>query len=326
MRSDTGVNTQSRAGAAFRQIGNVAGKYGIYIIFVLLFTVMSIVSKSFLSTANILNVLRQISINGVIAVGMTFVIITGGIDLSVGSIVGLSAVVACSFAHPDTYPLIVPILIGILVGTLCGAFNGLIISFGKVAPFIVTLGMLTIARGMTLVYTGGRPVINLSEAYNKIGGGYVAGLPIPIYILVFAAAVGFFILYATKFGRHVYAIGGNEHASKVSGLNTKLIKVGVYSLAGAAAGLAGVILSSRVMAGSPAAGQGYELDAIAAVVIGGASLTGGIGTIAGTIVGALIIGVMNNGLDLMNVSSYYQQIVKGVIIIAAVLLDKKNAK
>lgn len=301
-------------------------KYGIFIAFILLCIVLSFLSPTFLRPENLLNVFRQISINGIIAVGMTFVIITGGIDLSVGSVLALSAVVACNFAHPDTYPVIVPILVGLLVGLLCGAFNGIIISFGKVAPFIVTLGMLTIARGITLVYTSGRPVIDLSESYGQIGGGYLAGIPLPIYILIIVSIIGMFILKSTKFGRHVYAVGGNELAARVSGLNTKAVKIGVYAISGMMAGLAGIVLSSRVLAGSPASGQGYELDAIAAVVIGGSSLAGGVGTIVGTMIGALIIGVMNNGLDLMNVSSYYQQIVKGVIIIAAVLLDKKSAK
>jgi len=299
-------------------------KFGLYIAFVLLCAVLSILSPTFLTIENVLNVLRQISINGIIAVGMTFVIITGGIDLSVGSILALSAVTACSFAHPDTYPLIVPILIGLAVGLLCGVINGVIISYGKVAPFIVTLGMLTIARGASMVYTNGRPVINLSDAYNNIGGGYLFGIPIPIYILLLTIVIGAFILRYTKFGRHIYAVGGNELASRLSGLNINLIKIAVYAIAGLTAGLSGVVLSSRVMTGSPAIGQGYELDAVAAVVIGGTSLTGGVGSVGGTIVGALIIGVMNNGLDLLNVSSYYQQIVKGIIIISAVLFDKRN--
>lgn len=309
-----------------KDIKKYVSKFGIYIAFILLCIVLSILSPTFLTTGNVLNVLRQISINGIIAIGMTFVIISGGIDLSVGSILAFSAVTACSFAHLDTYPLIVPILVGLGVGLLCGAINGIIISYGKVAPFIVTLGMLTIARGITLVYTGGRPVINLSDSYNSIGGGYLFGIPVPIYILISMIIVGVFVLKYTKFGRHVYAVGGNELASKLSGLNINAIKIGVYSTAGVMAGLAGVVISSRVMAGSPAVGQGYELDAIAAVVIGGTSLSGGVGSITGTIIGALIIGVMNNGLDLLNVSSYYQQVVKGIIIIAAVLLDKKNGE
>lgn len=278
-----------------------------------------------MTIANILNVLRQISINGMIAIGMTFVILTGGIDLSVGSILALSTVTACSFAHPDTFPLIVPIFIGLLVGTGCGVLNGVIIAKGRVAPFIVTLGMMTTARGLTLVYTNGRPVINLSDGYNYIGGGYVGEFPLPIIIFMGVVVFGVFVLNFTKFGRHVYAVGGNELAARASGLNVSSIKVAVYSIAGALSGLSGIVLSSRVMAGSPAVGLGYELDAIAAVVIGGTNLSGGVGSIGGTIVGALIIGVLNNGLDLMNVSSYYQQIVKGMIIVTAVLLEKNTS-
>lgn len=299
-------------------------KYGIYIVFAILCIALSIATPSFSTISNVLNVLRQISINGIIAVGVTFVIITGGIDLSVGSVVALASIVACDFAHPGKYPVIVPILVGILIGLACGLVNGFIVSKGGVAPFIVTLGMLTVARGMTLVYNSGRPVINLSDKYNNIGGGYIFGIPIPVVILIIVVALGSFLLNFTKFGRHVYAIGGNELAAKVSGLNVDFIKIGVYGITGALSGLAGIVLSSRVMAGTVVAGQGYELDAIAAVVIGGTSLSGGIGTISGTIVGALIIGVMNNGLDLLNVTSYYQQIVKGIIIVAAVYFDKKN--
>lgn len=305
-------------------VGALLARYGIYIAFAFLIGILSLSSNSFLSVRNILNVLRQSSMNGIIAVGMTFVIVTGGIDLSVGSIVALSAVVATSLAHPDGAPLIVPVAVGIGVGILAGFLNGVIISFGSIAPFIVTLGMMTIARGAALVYSGGRPIINLTDAYNSIGGGYLFGVPIPVYLFLGVALLGLFILSFNKFGRHVYAVGGNELAAQVSGLNIKAIKIGVYSLSGMFAGFAGVVLSSRVMTGSPVAGGGYELDAIAAVVIGGTSLSGGIGSIQGTIIGALIIGFMNNGLDLLNVSSYYQQIVKGVIIIAAVLLDSKT--
>lgn len=300
-------------------------KYGIYVAFIILFLALSVVSDVFLTTANLLNILRQVSIIGIIAVGMTFVVIAGGIDLSVGSIMALSAVVAASFATTQgDYPLIVALVIGMLVGLFCGSVNGLIISRFQVAPFIVTLGMMTAARGVSMVYTNGRPVINLSDSYNAIGGGYFLGLPIPVIIFVCIVLIGIFFLRYTRFGRYVYATGGNEQSTQLSGINTAKIKFAVYAIAGLAAGIAGIVLSSRVMAGSPVLGQGYELDAIAAVVIGGTSLFGGIGSVMGTVIGVLIIGFMNNGLDLLNVSSYYQQIVKGVIIILAVLLDKKN--
>ncbi|MGH7950502.1 MAG: ABC transporter permease [Limisphaerales bacterium] len=285
---------------------------------------MAITSPPFRTLSNTENILQQISVNGIMAIGMTLVIITAGIDLSVGSVLALSAVVATSFAHPGTHPLIVPIMIGILVGLACGAVNGILIAKKKLAPFIVTLGMMTVARGLALVYTSGRPEINLSDSYNEIGGGSIGHIPFPAIIFFVVVLAGIFILHYTRFGRHVYAVGGNELAAKVSGVNTERVVIGVYALTGALAGIAGIVLSSRVNSGEPATGAGYELDAIAAVVIGGASLSGGVGSMASTIVGVLIIGVMNNGLDLLNVSSYWQQIVKGMIIVLAVLLDKKS--
>jgi ribose/xylose/arabinose/galactoside ABC-type transport system permease subunit len=302
----------------------ILGKYGIYIAFALLVMVLGIISPPFFNPSNIINILRQTSVNGIIAIGMTLIIITGGIDLSVGSLLALSAVIATSFAHPGDWPLVVPVFLGLLVGLGGGLVNGLLVAKKRMAPFIVTLGMMTAARGLALVYTNGRPVINLSDGYNNIGGGYIAGLPVPVLVFTGIVALGAFVLHYTRFGRYIFAVGGNELAAKVSGIDTDKIKISVYAITGALAGLAGVVLSSRVMSGSASTGQGYELDAIAAVVIGGTSLKGGVGTIAGTVVGALIIGVMNNGLDLMNVSSYWQQIVKGLIIVLAVMLDKKN--
>lgn len=281
-------------------------------------------SPAFRTLSNVENILQQISVNGIMAVGMTLVIITAGIDLSVGSVLALSAVVATSFAHPGEHALIVPMALGILVGLACGTVNGILIAKKKLAPFIVTLGMMTIARGLALVYTSGRPVINLSDSYNEIGGGSFGPIPFPALIFFGVILMGVFILHFTRFGRYVYAVGGNELAAKVSGVNTDLVLVGVYALAGALAGVAGIVLSSRITSGPPATGAGSELDAIAAVVIGGTSLSGGIGSIANTIVGVLIIGVMNNGLDLLNVSSYWQQVVKGLIIVLAVLLDRKS--
>jgi len=318
---ETGTHTWNKGAGG--GAGAFFSKYGIYFAFVLLTGVMSMVSPPFRTFSNAENILQQISVNGIMAVGMTLVIITAGIDLSVGSVLALSAVVATSFAHPGTYPLLVPVLLGILSGLACGAMNGILIAKKKLAPFIVTLGMMTVARGLALVYTSGRPVINLSDAYDEIGGGYLAAIPLSAIIFFIVILLGVFLLHYTRFGRYVYAVGGNELAAKVSGVNTDRVLIGVYALTGALAGMAGVVLSSRVMSGSPATGTGYELDAIAAVVIGGTSLSGGIGSIAGTIVGVLIIGVMNNGLDLLNVSSYWQQIVKGLIIVLAVLLDKK---
>jgi ribose/xylose/arabinose/galactoside ABC-type transport system permease subunit len=306
-------------------IRKILTKYGIYIAFAALFIILSVSSESFLTTINMINILRQVSIIGIVAIGMSFVVITGGIDLSVGSIMALSAVVAASFAQVDSnYSIIIPIIAGLTVGLACGLINGALVAKWKVAPFIATLGMMTAARGLAMVYTDGRPVIGLSSTYNNIGSGYILGLPIPVIALIVIVLIGVFLLNYTVFGRHVLATGGNEQSAKLSGIDVTSVKIGVYAIAGLLAGIGGMILSSRIMSGSPVLGQGYELDAIAAVVIGGTSLFGGVGSIIGTVVGVLIIGVMNNGLDLLNVSSYYQQILKGAIIVIAVLLDKKN--
>lgn len=309
----------------WRNAGVFFSKFGIYFAFVILAGTLAIWEPPFRSLGNIENILQQISVNGILAIGMTLVIVTAGIDLSVGSVLALSAVVATSFARGNEeghgyHSLVVPLAMGILTGLACGIVNGILIAKRRLAPFIVTLGMMTVARGLALVYSQGRPEINLSTAYDAIGDG-LAG---PGGIVMAAVLAGIFILHFTRFGRYVYAVGGNELAAKVSGVNTDRVLIGVYAIAGALAGVAAIVESSRVMSGAPSAGEGYELNAIAAVVIGGTSLSGGVGTMAGTIVGVLIIGVMNNGLDLLGVSSYWQQVVKGAIIVCAVLLDRKS--
>lgn len=289
--------------------------------------VISIMNDRFLTSSNILNILRQTSINSIIAAGMSFVIITGGIDLSVGSTLALSGAVAAFFIASGAHPLL-GILAALAVGVGIGFVNGLAITKGKLQPFIVTLATMTIFRGATMVFTDGRPI---SAGYEKggeflsnIGNGYVMGVPIPIIIMIVVFAIGFYILTQTTFGRYVYSVGGNEEATKLSGVNTDKVKILVYSISGLLAALAGIIITARLSSAQPTAGSGYELDAIAAVVLGGTSLAGGVGTILGTVTGALIIGVLNNALNLMNVSSYYQLLAKGVVILIAVLLDRKN--
>lgn len=304
-----------------KKIGGKLGKYIIFIFLIVFCAVLSVTTSGFLTEKNIINVLRQVSYNGVIAVGMTFVIITGNIDLSVGGVVGLAAIVACDFAHPGEYPLIVPILVALGIGALVGLVNGIGIAYGHVPAFIMTLGTNTILRGVIMLYNNGKPVLDLSEQYQAIGSGYLGRIPIPVIILIAVLLLGWFILNKTRFGRHVLAVGGNEQAARVSGINTQLVKITVYIMSGLFSAIAGMIISARVNAGSPTLGTGYENDAIAAAVIGGTSMMGGQGSMIGTIGGILIIGVMNNGLDLLNVSSYYQQVSKGVIIIAAVLFD-----
>ena len=299
-------------------------KYGLLIAFAVLCVVLSVRSPAFLTVQNGINVLRQISINAILAIGVTYVILTGGIDLSLGSVLALTGVLAATFAHPDTYPLIVPLVIGILGGVFIGILNGIVITRFRVAPFIVTLGMMTIARGGALIASKGRPVSNLSDSFNFIGNGNLLGIPIPVLILAGVFGISYFVLRRTTFGRYVYAVGGNEEAARASGIGTQRIKIAVYAICSGLAGLAGIIQASRITTGQPNAGISYELDAIAAVVIGGTSLSGGVGTITGTLLGALLIGTLNNGLDLLNVSSYYQQVVKGLIIIAAVILDREK--
>jgi len=304
----------------------ILSEYGVLLALAVIFIGLSVISPVFLSVDNILNVLRQTSINGLLAIGVTFVILTKGIDLSVGSIVAFSGVIAASVAQTDTYPLAVVILIGLLSGIFLGLINGFVVARWKVAPFIVTLGMMSVARGLTFVYSNGRPIPGLSEQFQFIGNGAILGIPVPVIILILVFICCSIVLNKTKIGRYVYAVGGNEESAVISGVNVKRVKVFVYTISGLLAGLAGVILTSRVTSGLPQAGQSYELDAIAAVVIGGTSLAGGKGRLWGTLVGALFMGVLNNGLDLLNVSSYYQLIIKGLIIVIAVMADTKSNK
>ncbi len=256
---------------------------------------------------------------------MTFVILTGGIDLSVGSTLAISGAVGASIVK-STGNVFLAIIVAAVIGIAVGLINGLLVSKGKLQAFIVTLATMTIFRGATLVFTDGTPISKLPEAFVKIGNGKLGFMPIPVIITIIIAIIAVYALSQTRFGRYLYALGGNEDASRLSGINTDKIKTLVYVVSGFASAIAGVIITSRIGSASPNAGTGFELDAIAAVVIGGTSLAGGEGTITGTLIGALIIGVLNNGLNLMNVSPFYQSIVKGLVILIAVLLDKKSRK
>lgn len=298
--------------------------YGLPVALLVAGAALTVATPNFLSVPNLINVARQISINGMLAVGVTLVLLTGGVDLSLGSVVALSGVVAASFAHPEAWPLWMPIAAGLLAGGLCGVLNGLVITQGRVAPFIATLGMMTAARGLALVVSGGKPVSNLRREFTVLGAGDEFGLPIPVILFAALAVLASLILNRFRIGRHLYAVGGNETAARASGLNVTGIKLFAYGFCGLCAGLAGTTLAARITTGQPNAGLAYELDAIAAVVIGGASLSGGIGSIGGTVMGALLMGILNNGLDLLNVSAYYQQIIKGLIIVFAVWMDRRN--
>lgn len=309
-------------------------RYGIFIAFVLLCVVLSFTSEYFLTPRNIVNVLRQTSINGILAIGMTFVILARGIDLSVGSVVALTGVVSASLATSSAtagvagapYPAIFAFAAGLLVGGASGAVSGLVVSRFSVPAFVATLGMLSAARGLTLIYAGGMPVPALTPDYRWIGTGDIFNIPLPVVIFALVFAVAWWILKHTRFGRHIYAAGGNPHAAKVSGVNVAKITFLVFVISGILAGISGMVLAARTGSALTQAGIAYELDAIAAVVIGGTSLSGGVGTITGTLIGALLIGVMNNGLDLMGVESYYQQVIKGMLIVAAVMLDQNKHK
>lgn len=302
-------------------------KYQSIIGLVIFSIIISVMNERFMTSSNILNILRQTSINSIIAAGMTFVIITGGIDLSVGSSLALSGAVAAFLISTGT-PLGIALIVALLVGASIGFLNGVAITKGKLQPFIVTLATMTIFRGATMVFTDGKPISTgyekSAEILSKLGNGYLLGIPIPIIIMIVVFIIGYFILTQTTFGRYVYSLGGNEDATKLSGVNTDRVKILVYSISGFLAALAGIIITARLSSAQPTAGSGYELDAIAAVVLGGTSLSGGVGSILGTVTGALIIGVLNNALNLMNVSSYYQLLAKGVVILIAVLLDRKN--
>lgn len=302
-------------------------KYKSIIGLVIFSIIISILNPRFMTVSNLLNILRQTSINSIIAAGMTFVILTGGIDLSVGSTLALTGAVSAWMIMSGANP-VVAFAVALGLGALIGVFNGLVISKGKVQPFIATLAIMTIARGFTLVFTDGKPISTGYEAnaemFNKIGTGYFLGVPIPIYVMIIVFGLGYYLLKHTRLGRRIYALGGNEEATALSGINVNKVKLAVYGMSGMLAALAGVIITARLSSAQPTAGSGYELDAIAAVVLGGTSLAGGVGSVLGTVVGALIIGVLNNSLNLMNVSSYYQLLAKGVVILVAVLIDRKE--
>ena len=299
----------------------VLRSYGILISFIVICIVMTILSPVFLTVTNVLNVIRQSSIYGIMAIGMTFVILTGGIDLSVGSILAISGAIAAGSLKGGVGFLPV-LLLTLAVGVGCGLANGVLITMGRITPFVVTLGMMSIARGLTLIYTKGYPISGFSGPFRFIGGGDIFGIPFPIVVFIITVVVAWLILTQTRLGRYTYAIGGNEETVKLSGINASFYKTIVYMISGLAAAVSALILTSRINSAEPVSGTGYELDVIAAVVIGGTSLMGGRGSVWGTLVGALMIGVINNGMNLLGISAYFQLVVKGVIIIGAVLLDR----
>lgn len=323
IQTQNGLNAGNLGGS----LAKIYNRFGIFLVLLLMVVILSFLTPNFLATNNLLNIIRQISFIAIIGFGVTIVIITTGIDLSSGSIVGLTSVYVASAAHPGQFPLIVTVLVGLAVGAICGLVNGIIIAKANIPPFIATLGMYTAARGAASLFSDGRPVSNLKDDFVFLGAGRIIGIPVPIIILLIVVVLTHIMLTQTKFGRHIFALGGNEQAAIISGINVNRIKILVYMYAGALASLAGLVLTARISSGQPGLGVGFELDAIASSVIGGTSLNGGIGSVFGTIAGALVIGVINNGMDLLHVNVYWQQIVKGAIIVLAVLIDRmKNAK
>jgi ribose transport system permease protein len=293
----------------------------------LILSINPITRNSFLTLKNVFNVLRQISSNLFLACGMTMVIILGGIDLSVGSIIALSGCIAAGAVARYNMPLPVAILLGIMVGLFVGLCNGLVISKTTIPAFIVTLATMNIAKGFAYVYTGGSPVRVVTKEWQFLGAGYIGAVPTPVVLLIIVLIITGLIMNKTKMGRHIYAVGGNAQAAKFSGIKVARVKFFVHAYSGLMAGIAGIVLASRMYSGQPTAGDGAEMDAIAAVVVGGTSMSGGSGKIGGTIIGGLIIGVLNNGLNLLNVNSFWQYVVKGAVILLAVFIDYvKNSK
>lgn len=309
-------------------------KYALVFIMILMCIVFACASPTFRKLGNVINIFRQSSINGILAVGMTLVIIIAGIDLSIGPLCAISGVIAALYleVHPDGVAM--AILLGILSAGLMSVWTALLVANLEVAPFIATLSTMSAAKGIVLVIADGVPHTIKNKVFTAIGNGYLwdytktnrISIPIPVVVLVAVILLASFILYKTRFGRYIYAVGGNEHAAVAAGINVKRVKFCTYVLNGLLCGVAGIVLASRITSGQPTAADGYEMDAITAVIVGGTSMTGGVGKIGMTIIGVLILAIMDNGLTILGVSSYYQKIIKGVIIAAAVLIDSKTKK
>jgi len=312
------------------EISNFLKKYGIVVVFVGMCLLLAIISPAFASMRNLLNVVRQVSIIGILAMGVTFSIITAGIDLSSGAVLAFVGVIVASFSQARVVegqpisivmPILFALLIGLAAGALMGFINGAITAYGRIPPFVATLGMMTVARGAALLYSGGRPIGYLKPSFTYLGGGSFLAIPVPIWIYVIVGVISHFLLSQTRFGVYAFAIGGNVQAARRCGINVEKNLILVYTYGGLLSAIAGIIMVSRTAAGNPTYGVSYELDAIASTVIGGTSLAGGIGSIPLCVVGALIIGVLSNGMDLLGIDPNWQQIVKGVIIVTAVLID-----
>ena len=305
-----------------KKLINQINIYRSVLILLVIWVFATILSPSFLSVTNLFNVFKQITVAGIVGCGMTFVILTGGIDLSVGSILGLSGVLA-SGVLASTGNTAAAVAVSLVVGVACGAVNGFFVSVCGIPPFISTLGMMTLLRGVILVYTKGSPIPIKSDAYKFFGKGSIAGIPVPVIILIIVFLLAHYILTQTSYGRSVYAVGGNREAARLSGIRVKTSEFLVYTLNGLMCGMAGLILTARLGSAQSTSGTGIEMDAIAAVILGGTSLSGGVGFVLPTVVGAMIMGIIDNILTLMNVNPHATNIVKGAVILIAVLVDKK---
>lgn len=314
------MNNEKKTGGISRLLKS--NGVGIFLILLGMCVALTLaVGSKFLSASNIISVIRQFSFYGILAIGMCMVIITGGIDISVGSVFALSGVISCMAITKWGIPVFISVVLGLAAGALMGYFNGFCVTSLKLPPMIATLGMQSIARGVAYTVTGGYPIGSLPDSFKFIGLGSILGIPTPIILMVVIAVIAIFFLKQTVTGRRIYAIGGNEEGARISGVNVSSIKRLVYMLCGLMAAVSGIAMAARLGVGQSTAGQGYEMDAIAATVIGGASLSGGSGSIVGAIIGAAIMGVLRNGLVLLDVSAYWQQTVIGIVILAAVALD-----
>ena len=321
MQGETMTKTSRLSGETVKDL---AAKYSLILVVLLLGVILSVTTNTFLTATNLINVLRQVSINGILAIGMTFVILTGGIDLTVGATVALAGIMTAGFLRDQGWNTWGVFFLAVAVGLAVGLINGYFVAFWKAAPFVVTLSTMSIARGITYVYSDARPISPLPQNFLNIGTGNIMEIPTPTVVFILLFIIGYIILKHFSIGRYIYAVGGNENAALVSGINVRRVLMFVYAASGVLCGIAAVVLTSRVSAGLPTAGEGYEMDAIAATVIGGTSMSGGRRKLWGTVLGTLLIGMIANGLDLLNVSSFYQQIFKGIIILAAVLIDSKR--
>ena len=306
-----------------KNLKSLISEYFIFVIFIIIVIGLTILKPSFITPSNLVNILKQASINGILAFGMMFVIISGGFDMSVGSTVAFSGILAAMLGQGNN-PLVLALGAALLAGLGVGLINGVGVAVGELPPFIMTLGTMTAVRGLALLASNGKPVIGMSEPYKAIAAGSIAGIPMLAIFLIIVIIICSFVLAKTVYGRRVYACGGNLQAAKVAGINTTAIRISTFAIAGFLAGLCGFLMTSRVTIGQPTAAESYEMDAITACVVGGVSMTGGVGKPWGVVVGTLLITVIANGLDILGVSSHWQKIVKGVIIVLAVLIDVKG--